>query len=304
MGCSSCQQNNHVVPTTQTVNTTTNCNCACGCSEPVCPTPQPCTEITDSKCIIYTDAAIKCGNDTVVTTNASISTALNQIVDYLCSETPTPPVGALFQIPELNMYVKNQKLYASLLPGLFSNEYETYNPRIFLFVKRNGRTRKVKDINGNKQTKYYHGGWRHITHMQGINFPNSNFYSGSTNCPTHSEWPLTITDPYDKQELTTFNAGEFYVYDNVLGSPAPFGTISWSILNLDKFKVRGRKDDAPTKSVYFRFAIGIENPDTTSPYPIIFGPLSAAIQCKIVKMHGLVDYTLNLQPNGIKHFSH
>jgi len=88
MGCSSCQQNNHVVPT-QTTHTheTTYCDCACGCNEPVCPTPQPCTEITDSKCIVYTDLPIKCGNTTVVTTNASVSTALNQIVDYFCNNS-------------------------------------------------------------------------------------------------------------------------------------------------------------------------------------------------------------------------
>lgn len=87
MGCSSCQQNNHVVPTnTTTTTSTTLCDCACGCSEPVCPTPQPCTEITDSKCIIYTDPVIKCGNDTIVTTNASVSTAMNQIVNYFCSQ--------------------------------------------------------------------------------------------------------------------------------------------------------------------------------------------------------------------------
>jgi hypothetical protein len=88
MGCSSCQQNNHVVPSTHVHNPTAqvNCECACGCEEPVCPTPQPCTEITDSKCIIYTDAAIKCGNDTVVTQNASVSTALNQIVSYFCGQ--------------------------------------------------------------------------------------------------------------------------------------------------------------------------------------------------------------------------
>ena len=87
MGCSSCQQNNHVVPTQTTHNhTTTYCDCACGCSEPVCPTPQPCTEITDSKCIVYTDLPITCGNVTVVTANASVSTALNQIVSYFCGQ--------------------------------------------------------------------------------------------------------------------------------------------------------------------------------------------------------------------------
>lgn len=88
MGCSSCQQNNHVVPTTHVHNSTTqtHCECACGCDEPVCPTPQPCTEITDSKCIIYTDVAIKCGNSTVVEQDTSVSIALNQIVNYFCNQ--------------------------------------------------------------------------------------------------------------------------------------------------------------------------------------------------------------------------
>ena len=88
MGCSSCQQNNHVVLNTHVHNQTSHshCECACGCSEPVCPNPQPCTEITDSKCIIYTDAAIKCGNATVVAQNTVLSTALNQIVNYFCNQ--------------------------------------------------------------------------------------------------------------------------------------------------------------------------------------------------------------------------
>ena len=88
MGCASCQQNNHVVPTTHVHNQSsqTHCECACGCDEPVCSTPQPCTEITDSKCITYTDRAIKCGNDTVVSQGSSVSIALNQIVNYFCNQ--------------------------------------------------------------------------------------------------------------------------------------------------------------------------------------------------------------------------
>ena len=79
MSCTSCQSNNH------TTNTTTNyCSCACGCEEPVCATPQPCTEITDSKCIIYTDSPITCGGDTVVETNTSLSLVVKAIIDYVC----------------------------------------------------------------------------------------------------------------------------------------------------------------------------------------------------------------------------
>lgn len=86
MGCSSCQQNNHIVPTTSVDSL---CECACGCAEPVCPTPQPCTEITDAKCIVYTNAEIKCGTDVVVTLNSTLATALNQIVNYFCQQFVT-----------------------------------------------------------------------------------------------------------------------------------------------------------------------------------------------------------------------
>jgi hypothetical protein len=90
MSCSSCQQNNHIVnnPTTNSL-----CECACGCAEPTCPTPQPCTEITDAKCIIYTGAPLTCEEDTVVTTNASLSTALTQIVTYFCENGGTGTPG-------------------------------------------------------------------------------------------------------------------------------------------------------------------------------------------------------------------
>ncbi len=82
MGCPSCQQNNNVIPSVSNAP----CTCTPVCTDPVCEIPQPCTEITDSKCIVYTDNAIKCGTDTVVTKNASVSTALTQIVTYFCNQ--------------------------------------------------------------------------------------------------------------------------------------------------------------------------------------------------------------------------
>ena len=79
MSCSSCQNNNHTQATTEGL-----CSCACGCEEAICPSPQPCTEITDSKCIVYTDDALKCGQDTIVETNSTLSIAVKAIVDYVC----------------------------------------------------------------------------------------------------------------------------------------------------------------------------------------------------------------------------
>lgn len=79
MSCSSCQNNNHAQTTSEGL-----CSCACGCEEAVCPTPQPCTEITDSKCIIYTDEPLQCGQETIIQTNTSLSLVIKAIVDYVC----------------------------------------------------------------------------------------------------------------------------------------------------------------------------------------------------------------------------
>jgi hypothetical protein len=83
MSCPSCQSNNSGIALT------TPCDCNCNCAEPICATPQPCTEIIDSKCVIYTDAEIKCGTDIIVPINSSVSTAMNLIANYFCQLFPT-----------------------------------------------------------------------------------------------------------------------------------------------------------------------------------------------------------------------
>jgi hypothetical protein len=82
------------------MGTCTNCGCdkiGCGCkdsfltSPPPCPTPvdcpeaQPCAEVFDAQCIVYTGADIICTPDVVVATDTNVADALNNIVDYLCN---------------------------------------------------------------------------------------------------------------------------------------------------------------------------------------------------------------------------
>lgn len=74
-------------------------NIDCGCKDSFlttpapCPTPddcpdtQPCSEVFDSQCIVYTGANITCGQSTVVPTNSQVSGALQDIVDYFCTLT-------------------------------------------------------------------------------------------------------------------------------------------------------------------------------------------------------------------------
>jgi hypothetical protein len=79
---------------------TTNNKCKnCGCDDsfmpspapcptPIgCPTPQPCSEVFDAQCVVYTGAEIKCDNrNTIVATNDNVAEALQNIVDYFCTE--------------------------------------------------------------------------------------------------------------------------------------------------------------------------------------------------------------------------
>jgi hypothetical protein len=78
MGCPTCQnQNNHIH------EAHTPC---IDCATPVCSTPQPCTEITDAQCTIYTGDNIKCGTDVVITKNDKVSDALSKVVTYFCQK--------------------------------------------------------------------------------------------------------------------------------------------------------------------------------------------------------------------------
>lgn len=55
------------------------------CPTPIgCLTPNPCSEVFDAQCVIYTGNDIECDDTTVVSTNDNIATALQNIVDYFC----------------------------------------------------------------------------------------------------------------------------------------------------------------------------------------------------------------------------
>jgi hypothetical protein len=81
--------------TTTTNNTCKKCGCQdsfmpspAPCPTPIgCPNPEPCSEVLDAQCVIYTGENIRCNNDVVVPTNTSMADALQLIVDYFCIPT-------------------------------------------------------------------------------------------------------------------------------------------------------------------------------------------------------------------------
>lgn len=72
----------------------------CGCQDaypslppcPVpaaCPNPQPCSEVFDAQCIVFTLPDILCGEDIVVNQDDTIAEALDNIVSYFCERLDT-----------------------------------------------------------------------------------------------------------------------------------------------------------------------------------------------------------------------
>jgi len=85
-----------------TINSCTSCGCnkaKCGCQDTMltspapcptpigCPSPEPCSEVFDAQCVIYTGDTITCDTDVIITTNTNVPRALESIVDYFCDVT-------------------------------------------------------------------------------------------------------------------------------------------------------------------------------------------------------------------------
>jgi len=94
---------------------TNDCNKTkpCGCEdEPIvslppcnpidCPDPIPCSEVINADCVVYTGTNITCGQSTVVATNSTGSSALQDIVDYFCTLNAALQV----QITELTQQIE------------------------------------------------------------------------------------------------------------------------------------------------------------------------------------------------------
>lgn len=62
------------------------------CPTPVgCPDPEPCSEVFDAQCVVYTGPNLQCGQDNVVVTNTPINLALEDVIGYFCQEVAALP---------------------------------------------------------------------------------------------------------------------------------------------------------------------------------------------------------------------
>ena len=86
------------------MSTCTHNTINCGCQDsflttpPPCPTPvdcpdkQPCSEVFDAECIVYTGPNLQCGVVDVVSQNSALNFALEDIVSYICSSVNSFPI--------------------------------------------------------------------------------------------------------------------------------------------------------------------------------------------------------------------
>lgn len=49
-----------------------------------CPTPQPCSEVFDAQCVVYTGDALDCNGNVIIGPNNTLAEAYNNIINYFC----------------------------------------------------------------------------------------------------------------------------------------------------------------------------------------------------------------------------
>jgi hypothetical protein len=185
------------------------------------------------------------------------------------------------------------------LPNGESDIWQQYNPKVYLFRYSKKKKKNVfytDPVTGKekRKVKKIAAGFKHVPHLDGY-LGKGKFYGGMTKYPYNTEFDLMINKPYMTQPLFGFDPYQFYVYDKQ--QPLPKG-LSGDILN-NIYPANRKKEFA--RSVYFKFAIGIDNPDKTSEFPVLFGEMTEVLQVLPFKnLDGLIYLRSNLVPTGIK----
>jgi len=164
-----------------------------------------------------------------------------------------------------------------------NTKFLEYNPEVWVFRRKNYI--REKDID---DSKIRHKKWTHEPHLNGSKYPNSSYYSGSINSPIqeietngrHTEFDSVPTgtsyktviplDPYE------------YIFGD-LGNGLEKLSDSTDFSKITRIKVTGRRN---SKSLPFRFAIVIDNPDTSSSNPKIIGDLSDIVYLRYDNQNG------------------
>lgn len=248
-----------------------------------------------------------------VSAEIEIADRTRYIANLNTDDSPAPSGGGDIKIPtpqikigRMDLGVGFPPLNAYYLPfASGSEEFLNHNPKYYLFMARS-RKRSVRYPNDVRTTVFKERGFYHPTHQNGINFPSKAFYSGSTEVPLDTEYAL-VSGAYNKS-LLPFNPFQFArIFDRtsstwILPTVSDFGT------NIRLFKFQGKKGNQIKRVVNFKIAIGIDNPNTGSPNPIIFGELSETFRVNfsvtrtstVPLNFGFFGIDINIQTTGLR----
>jgi len=155
-----------------------------------------------------------------------------------------------------------------------------YNPKVWLYRYKNNK-KKLENSDIVKHKKVIH-----TPHLNGINYPNSSFYSGSFFSPVkeindvgvHTEFDIGLSgntpfdvsvDPYDWVYMNR-NSGGYKLNDSL-----PLTDIDYYL------KVMGR----PKGDISFLFRLAITIDDPNGGQQRLVGPMSGIIALRLVNGH-------------------
>jgi hypothetical protein len=193
---------------------------------------------------------------------------------------PTPSIS----IGSLNSTYNIQNIYSHYLPN--DGDFLNYNPRYYLFMAKSNLYH-VKRILGVSVKVRRNSGFYHPTHQNGINFPgNTAYYGGTTAIPLDSEFAIDNV-PY-KKTLIDINPFQWARFKT--GGAWSVPTLADFGLTIDNYKIQGKAskqtDGEYQRSALMYLAIGIDNPNTLSTYPILFGQPSNIFRLELKVQSG------------------
>lgn len=183
-------------------------------------------------------------------------------------------------IPELTFKTKKYKtdLSPKNLPDTLFSKWQAvdkrfldHNPEIWLFMEKNRKRKMGNDIFTSKS-------WGHPPHNSGIKFPNSAFYPGvsANGFGVNYQTEFSISNISDEYIHVPINVFDYFKANgpNPIDEDTDLSTLSLSTIN----------GNSKSLSLGMRFAIVIDNPDSTAKNPKLFGQMSAPISLTAVNL--------------------
>ena len=192
---------------------TYNNNCqGCGCGPsipepcvtppPVCPDPQPCTEVISAECVVYTPEP---PSTPVAAAARAYAVSAKMSVQSALTELSNRPVA--IEIPSLKVGTMQGDVFASL-NFYESSDWLNHNPRIFLF--KNKKTKKPRYTSTGRPNQFVHP-----VNLDPAKTTNKKWWNGTAqyfNGPAilrNSEFDIPTTVPYKKFSLTSVGLDKY-----------------------------------------------------------------------------------------------